>query len=125
MTRLLFKTLKVLKYCFKYNVLGTNIIFFHIHCIHCHQVSLSLFSMKVKCVINFSMKFLHCYLREKMQVKSTLKCELLGQLWCNINSILQPAKQRIWYAFCMAPETCSNSRFSGLTLWIHPDYWRN
>lgn len=125
MTRLLFKTLKVLKDCFKYDILGTNITFFIFMAHIATKYHYLFFPKNVKCVINFSMKFLHCYLRENMQVKSTLKCELLGQLWCNINSILQPAKLRVWYAFCMAPKACSNSRFSGLTLWIHPDYRRD
>ena len=53
MTRLLFKILKVLKYCFKYNVLSTNITSFHIHYIHCHQISLFLFFKECKMCYKF------------------------------------------------------------------------
>ena len=71
--RLLFKTLKVLKYCFKYNVLGTNITFFHIHCIHCHQVSLSLFFKECKMCYKFQYEISALLFKRKNASKKHLE----------------------------------------------------
>lgn len=125
MTRLLLKTLKVVKNSIS-DTMSLGITIFFSYSWHFVVInSLPFFSNHVKCVISFNINFLHCHLRGKIKIKSTLKCELFGQFWCNVNSILQPAKLRVWYALCMASETCRYPRFSSLTLWIHTDHWRD
>lgn len=74
MTRLLFKTLKILKDYFKYNGLGTTIYFFRFMTLYYQQGSfLKFFPSKVKYVINFSIKLCHGHLREKIVSKKHLE----------------------------------------------------
>lgn len=129
MTRLLLKTLKILRNSsilrLKYNVLCTT-RFINVHDILLKPRLIVFFTKWYKMWHKFEYKIsTWSFKRKKNAGKTTLQCELFGQLWCNINSILQPTQLRVGYALCMASQTCSYSWLSGLTLWVYPDHWRN